>query len=225
MRDPTQQEVIDAIHEGIRRAQHDYERAAWTPLCQGPEHLITANIFYSLAELTTKDCLTLETTVNDIRSYLKAKPRRGRPPAALRGTGRVDICLWHKGADRPRAVVEVKRRVEEWTAWASDKQIDRISGLLVDNCAHELGFGILASCIHRVVHSDTKDKVERDIKDALTSLRQIIEEKLDGRLGVRLERSGFYGLPLKEQYPKDPYSDDWLWRPVVFTIYRRPDRR
>lgn len=223
MRDPTQEEVLSAVIRGIRRAQDDYKKAAWTALCQGPEHLITANIFYSLAELTKQDCLTLETSLSAIRSYLEAKPGRGRPPASLRGTGRVDICLWHKDENRPRAVIEVKRWAEAWTARASDKEIDRMSRLLLDDCAHKLGFGILASCIHRAVKSDNEAEVRRDINDAVTSLRQVIEDKLDGRLGVKLERSDLCLLPLKEEYPEDPDSEDWFWRPVVFKIHRKQD--
>jgi hypothetical protein len=38
---PTPNEVLDLIDKGIRKAQRDYKDAAWTPLCYGPEYLIT----------------------------------------------------------------------------------------------------------------------------------------------------------------------------------------
>lgn len=225
MRDPSQRQVVDAIDKGIREAQQDYKDAAWTPLWQGPEHLVTAGIFYSLADLTKKDCLTLETRVTDVRRYLKGKPRPGRPPAVPRGTGRFDICLWHKDQNRPRALIEVKRYAEAWKQQTKDTDMDRIAKLLLLKSPRPLSFGILASCIHRVAKSNNTSELERGIDTYLTSLRQVIQEKLDGRLTIRLEPSGFEMLALKDEYPEDPESENWLWRPAVFTIYRKRNRR
>jgi len=224
MRDASQQRVLNAIDRGIRDAQEDYKKAAWTPLCDGPEHLITASIFYSLAELTKENSLTLETRVADVRAYLKGKPRAGRPPAVPRGTGRVDLCLWHKDEDRPRAIVEVKRRAESWTEQPTDSDIDRIAKLLLLRCPRKLGFGVLASCIHREIVG-SREKAENKINDTLASLQETIQAKVGAQLIVRPEQSRFARLPLREEYPEDPHSKDWLWRPVVFIIHRRPDRR
>lgn len=225
MRDPNRQKVLDAIERGIIEAQADYVAAAWTPLCHGPEHLITTSIFYSLADLTKESSLTLETRVTDVREYLKGKPRRGRPPVVPRGTGRVDICLWHKDEDRPRAIIEVKRCAESWRQQTKDTDIDRIGKLLLDNGARRLGFAVLASCVHRALDSTDRDELERSINTDLKSLVQFIDRKLDRRLRVKLEPSAFDILPLKRDYPEDPHSEDWLWRPVIFTIHRRPNRR
>ena len=224
-RDPTQQEVISAIDEGIRRAQADYKDAAWTALCGGPEHLITAGIFYSLLRLTHKDSLTLENRPTDLLSHLKRKPRRGRPQSVPRGSGRVDICLWHRGEDRPRAIIEVKRCVEDWRKQTKDTDIDRIAKLLLYDSAWKLEFGILASCIHRVVRNNNSKEVERRINDDLESIWQAIEERLDPQLSVKLEPSDSEPLPLKDEYPQDEHSDNWIWRPVVFKIYRKRGRR
>lgn len=224
MHDPSQQEIVDAIDKGIRKAQHDYKDAAWTALWQGPEYLITASIFYSLADLTRENSLTLETRPTDLLNYLKGKPRPGRPRPVPRGSGRIDICLWHKDEDRPRAIIEVKRYIEAWKGHTKDTDIDRIARLLLHNSARRLGFGILASCIHRVVKGNNRNESESRINGELESLRQDIEEKLDGQLGVKLEPSDFDLLALKDEYPEDPDSKNWLWRPVVFTIYRKRNR-
>lgn len=224
-RDATQQQVVYAIDKGIRKAQADYKDAAWTALCQGPEYLVTVDIFYSLLDLTQKDSLTLENRPTELRKYLKEKPQRGRPRSVPRGRGRVDICLWHKGEDRPRAIIEVKRCAEDWRKHTEDTDIDRIAKLLLDNSARKFEFGILASCIHRVVRNNNRSELERKTNDNLESLRQAIEEKLDGQLSVKLEPSDFELLPLKDEYPEDENSDNWIWRPVVFRMYRKRNRR
>jgi len=225
MRDPTKQQVFDAIDKGIRKAQKDYKDAAWTALCQGPEYLVTVGIFYSLLDLTEKDSLTLENRPTELLKHLKEKPRRGRPRSVPRGSGRVDICLWHKGEDRPRAIIEVKRCADDWKKHTKDTDIDRIAKLLLDNSARKFEFGILASCIHRVVRNNNRNELKWKINDNLESLRQAIEEKLDGQLSVKLDPSGFEPLPLKDEYPQDEDSDNWIWRPVVFRIYRKRNRR
>jgi len=224
-RDPTECQVLKAIDEGIRNAQEDYKNAAWTPLRQGPEYLITVSIFYSLLDLTKKDSLTLENRPNDLLEYLKWKPRRGRPRSVPRRSGHVDICLWHKGEDRPRAIIEVKRRAENWIKDTKDTDIDRIANLLCDNSAWKFKFGILASCIHKVVKDHNKNKLKRQINDNLEGLRQDIEEKLNGQLSVKLVPSSFKSLPLKDEYQEGEDVDNWIWRPVVFKIYRKRNRQ
>jgi len=225
MRDPTKQQILDAIDRGIRRAQDDYKDAAWTPLCRGPEHLLTVAIFYSLLNLTKKDSLTLENRPTELLDWLKRRPRPGRPRSVPRGTGRIDICLWHKGEDRPRVIIEAKRRVGDWRKYTKDTDIDRIAQLLLANTVHKFEFGILASCVHRVVGDSNRNQLERKINANLKSLRQAIKEQLDSRLGVELEPSGFEPLLLKHKYPEDEHSRDWVWRPVVFRIYRKRTRQ
>jgi hypothetical protein len=221
MRDPTKQQVLDAIDKGIRRAQDDYRDAAWTPLCQGPEYLLTVGVFYALLRLTKRDSLTLENQPTELLEWLKRRPRPGRPRSVSRGTGRIDICLWHKGENRPRAIIEVKRRVGDWRKYTKDTDIDRIAQLLLANTVHRFEFGILASCIHHVVGDDNKNQIKQKIDSHLENLRQAIEEKLDSRLGVRLEPSDFEPLLLKDEYPADEEGRNLIWRPVVFRIYRK----
>jgi len=226
MRDPTRQRVLGSIDEGIRKAQKDYKEAAWTPLCHGPEYLITVSIFYSLLNLTEKDSLTLEDKPKELLKYLKEKPQRGRPrsvPPGMRLNGRADICLWHIGENRPRAIIEVKRCAEDWIN--NKKDIDRVAGLLCGKEYRKFEFGILASCIHRVVKNNNGNELERKIHDKLGHVLQVIEEKLDdyGQLGVKLERSSIKPLNLKCENAGD--SENWIWQPVVFKIYHKRNRR
>jgi len=224
-RDPTECQVLKVIDKGIRRAQEDYKNAAWTSLCQGPEYLITISIFYSLLDLTKKDSLTLENRPNDLLKHLKGKPQRGRPRSVPRGRGHVDICLWHKDNGRPRAIIEVKRCAEDWVKDKKDTDIDRIVKLLLYKSAWKFKFGILASCIHKVLKNNNRNELEGKINDNLESLRQAIEEKLDSRLSVKLVPSSFKLLPLKDEYPEGEDIDNWIWRPVVFKIYRKRNHR
>jgi len=222
MRDPTEHKILGAIDKGIRNAQKDYKDEAWTALCQGPEYLITVSIFYALLDLTKEDSLTLENRIDDLLEYLKGKPRRGRPPSVPRRRGRADICLWHKGEDRPRAIIEVKRCAEDWRKDTKDTDIDRIAKLLRYN---KFEFGILASCIHKVVKDHNRNKLKRQINDELEGLRQYIEKKLDSQLSVKLVPSSFDALSLKDEYPGGEGTDNWIWRPVVFKIYRKRNRQ
>jgi hypothetical protein len=225
MRDPTKQQVLDAIDRGIRKAQDDYKDAAWSPLSEGPEYLLTVDIFHSLLSLTKKDSLTLENRPIELLEWLKKRPRPGRPQSVPRGTGRIDICLWHKGENRPRVPIEVKRCVGDWTKYARDTDIDRIAKLLLAETVHKFEFGILASCIHHVARGTNRNQLEQEINADLKSLRQAIEEKLDARLAIKLEPSDFEPLPLKDKYWEDEHSRNWTWRPVVFRIYHKRARK
>lgn len=225
MRDPSKQQVLDAIDKGIRKAQKDYKDAAWTALCHGPEYLMTVRIFYSLLGLAKKDSFTLENRPTDLLKWLKEeKSPRVKPRSVPRGSGRIDICLWHKGKNRPRAIIEVKRRAMDWKKHTRDTDIDRTAELMLNGSVHKFEFGVLASCIHRVLRNNNRNEAERKINDDLQSLEQAIEEKLNSQLGVKLEPSGFKLLPLKRDYREGEGCDDWIWRPIVFTIYRKPNR-
>ena len=122
-------------------------------------------------------------------------------------------------------IIEAKRRVGDWRKYTKDTDIDRIAQLLLANTVHKFEFGILASCVHRVVGDSNRNQLERKINANLKSLRQAIKEQLDSRLGVELEPSGFEPLLLKHKYPEDEHSRDWVWRPVVFRIYRKRTRQ
>jgi len=145
-------------------------------------------------------------------------------PPGVRLSGRADICLWHIGENRPRAIIEVKRCAEDWIK--DQRDIDRIAGLLNAKKYRKFEFGILASCIHKVVKNDNGNKLEgRKIQNKLGDILQVIEEKLDnyGQLGVKLEQSNIEPLPLKYEDSED--SEDWVWRPVIFKIFHKQENR
>jgi len=76
-----------------------------------------------------------------------------------------------------------------------------------------------------VVKDHNKNKLKRQINDNLEGLRQDIEEKLNGQLSVKLVPSSFKSLPLKDEYQEGEDVDNWIWRPVVFKIYRKRNRQ
>lgn len=223
MRDPGLPEVLKAIDIGIRNAQENYKDAAWTPLLYCPEYLMTVYVFNSLLSLTRKDSLTLESEPDDLLiNYLGKEPRRGRPKRVPRGNGRVDICLWHLGEDRPRAIIEVKRCAKQWIN--NNDDIKRIVSLLHEPTVRKIEFGVLASCIHMLVRNNNETAAQKNIKNKLREIQQSIEANLDGRLAVKLEPSGYIPLQLKDEYPEDDTNENWIWRPVVFKIYRKRNR-
>jgi len=76
-----------------------------------------------------------------------------------------------------------------------------------------------------VVEDHNKNKLKRQINDKLKDLRQYIEKKLDSQLSVKLVPSDFKTLLLKDKYPGGEGTDNWIWRPVVFKIYRKRNRQ
>lgn len=225
MHEPCRQEIVNSVIQAIKQAQKDYKKGAWTPLCQCPEYLTTSKIFDSLLRLTKKDSLTLESKPSELLEYLDEIPRRGRPrsvPSNARLSGRIDVCLWNVGENRPRAIIEVKRSAETWKQ--DTKYIDRVSWLLTAKKYRKFQFGILASCIHKETGSDDKLESENKIRNTIKEIQQIINQKLDDQLCSKLEQSDFELLPLKSDYNNAEDCRDWIWRPVVFTIYRKRKR-
>lgn len=220
MSDPTWADISKKIDEGILNAQADYKRATWTPLLYGPEYLIIVSIFKSLLELAS---LSLEENPKALlEMYQEKPPRRGRPRIVPRDNGRVDICLWCKEKDRPRAIIEVKRCAEDWNNNTSD--IIRLAKLLLKY--RWLDFGVLASCLHKEIKNDNEIEAKRDIKRALSDLRKTIKANLDGRLSFTLVSCSPLELFLKKEYPEDNEVKDWYWQPVICKIHgkRRPCR-
>ena len=187
MSEPPWTDINEKIDEGIRKAQDDYKEATWAPLLYCPEYLMTVNIFKSLLELTS---LSLEENPEALlKAYQQGSHPRGRPKKVPRGNGRVDICLWCRDVDRPRAIIEVKRCAKDWENQALD--IIRLAKLLLKY--RGLKFGVLASCIHMEVKDNNNTTAQNTIKNKLRKIRQSIEVNLDDQLSFKwASRNPFY---------------------------------
>ena len=216
MHDPSRDEVIDSIQQGIMQSQTDYRKAAWLPICQGPEYLMTVYIFKSLLKLTRGDSLTLEVKPKVILDYLKAKKPPGRKPKSARLDGRGDICLWLVGTDKPRAIIEVKKYASQ-----CHKDLDRVTHLL----NRGLEFGILASCIQERVKNSTNANMKKRIRDSRQSIYEAIREQLNSKSSLAVELVRYKIEPLTFGGDTPDVNEDWLWCPVIFTIYRKRNRQ
>ena len=213
MRNPSQQEVLDSIEKGVRKAQTDYKKASESLLCWGPEYLITTNIFQSLLGLPGIDnCLCLEEKAREVEEYCRNR-RPGRKPTVVDGRSRCDLVLWHVNKDEPRAVIEVKR-------WAKDcsndlKRLTRLVG-------QELEFSVAASCLFGKVQNsekDAEDKLREDVNNLLRRMEQEIRESdLGVRLAPKLPRINGVRIHV---YGETSSEEDWVWCPVCFVIYHK----
>jgi len=210
-RESESEEVIEAVINGIDKAQSDYRKAAWTALCECPEYFITTSIFYALSKIG-KD-LTLESRPKDLQKWLNEKNPVGRPKSVEKLEGHIDICIWDTEKNRPRVPIEVKKRADLWKTTTGTTQIRRVVGLLCSKGRERFTFGLLASCIHTI----TKE----DIRTTCNSVEDFVSETVkhkdaEGKLEVNLVPSEPKRLKLK--VPEDPESQNYWWQPVVFEI-------
>jgi hypothetical protein len=158
MREPTRSEVINAINQGIRKAQEDYKKAYMSHISSSyaPEYLVTVHIFQSILELKEKcNCtygLSLEEPVYDIARSLGARPRY---PQKARVSGYCDLLLRDIN-EKPRAVIEAKKYA--WDYWYD---LSRLSYLVEKG----LEFGVLASCWFEKIEDNNKEDVKARLKE------------------------------------------------------------
>lgn len=214
MSEPTWIDIREKIEKGILYAQTEYKEATYTPLCYCPEYLMTVNIFKALLKLTY---LSLEDKPDSLLKDYQQKPfPPHRPPIVPRGEGHVDIVLWGKDIDRPRAIIEVKRCATDWMKDSSD--IKRLSGLL--RKYQWLEFGVLAGCIHEPVKQSNKSKAKENIENNFKDIQKAVENSLSNSyLGVEPVLCNTKPLFLKKGYPQDKKLENWYWTPAIYKIY------
>jgi hypothetical protein len=126
----TRQEVIDAVHAGMRQASRTFE--TWSgglPIITfGVENMISTYISMSLFNSFGKRgyMVTPETPFGVIEEWANAEARTGRPRSILSNQHRADVVLWNDKS-KPVGVIEVKRH---WTSDRCLNDIDRLDALL-----------------------------------------------------------------------------------------------
>ncbi|MDP2919765.1 MAG: hypothetical protein Q8O43_06085 [Dehalococcoidia bacterium] len=200
MSNPTQQEILHAIDQGIRNAQRDYLKAFQSDIASryAPEYLMTMNIFQSLFELVDGYGLALEVPVYDIEgsSYTKF---RGRKPGAVRLDGKCDLVLFNS-EDKSRVVIEIKK-----DPWAYHEDMIRLIPLL------KLGieFSVFASCLFK--------KTEGELIEETQCLLDTIKNnyvKSGVTLSIELEPSA------REPLYFEGDNEEWVWCPVIIKLQK-----
>ncbi len=220
MRDPTRQEVLDSIFQGIRKAQEDYKKAFMSHICSSyaPEYLMTVNIFQSILRL--KDScgytygLSLEEPVRNLAEALRGK-RVGSPQGA-RVNGRCDLSLRDVN-DKPRAVIEVKKNA--WDYW---EDLGRLKYLVKQG----LEFGIFASCWFEQVKDNNFKEAEDKLEEEIQFLHEYILDdvgKSGGNLSIERVLSTVENLLLLGETANQ--NTEWKWCPVCFEISHKENQR
>ena len=216
MRDPTRQEVISSILQGIGNAQRDYKKAYESHINSefAPEYLMTIYIFQSILELKEERChcaygISLEEPVYDLARALKV---RGRYSNHGRVYGDCDLSLRSINDDKPLAVIEVKKNLRNY--WGD---IARLSYLVEKG----LEFGIFASYWSEEIKDsfsrEVKGRIENRIGSILSSVKKDVAE---------LGYDHYIDLvgPIKTlQFAaeKPGQKEKWKWCPVCFIIYNK----
>lgn len=220
MRNPTQQEVVDAVNHGVLAAQKMYAKAYESHIFNSqycPEYFMTVHVFQSLFRLK-RDCgctygLSLERRVREIISHLPSK--RGRYSGNLRVNGKCDLLIWDiqdAQQEKPFAAVELKEDVHKYQ-WDVRR--------LVDLVQRDLPFGIFASCQFKEVKSKRKAaevELDHDLDSMYQKIRRYLR-KLDGDLSLECNPGDTQYLRLTG----DEYR--LVWCPVSLVISRKRNCR
>ena len=212
----TKDKALELVDKAIRKSMKDYDKASGVPVWEGPEYLMTVNIFQSIFIFSEKaNCLTLEIGSNNIREHMDPNKRKWRKPKSdERINGRCDICLWHPNTNTPRAIIEVKKKAQY-----SIKDLERVAGLVEDG----LDFGVLCGCIWQEYPDGSKRKsIKKELEDSINDLYDKIEKSVSCHKKVKLTSKG------RKPDIKKVYFDDYepkkerkyLWTPFCCWISR-----
>ena len=217
MREPTRSEVINAVNQGIRKAQEDYKKAYMSDISSryAPEYLVTVYVFQSILELKEQcDCtygLSLEEPVYELARSLGARPRYLQE---ARVYGRCDLLL-RNIEEKPRAVIEVKKY-----AWDYFWDLPRLSYLVKKG----LEFGVFASCWFEEIEDnnqkDAEDRLKEEIQCIYEHIKEDVRRRYD-RLIVERELGNIERLLLEGETLSQ--KEEWMWCPMCFVIRAKPD--
>lgn len=217
MREPTRSEVINAVNQGIRKAQEDYKKAYMSHISSSyaPEYLMTVYIFQSILDLKEK-CnytygLSLEEPVYELARSLGARPRYSQE---ARVYGHCDLSL-RDIKEKPRAVIEVKKYARDYP-----QDLPRLSYLVEKG----LKFGVFASCWFEKIEDnnqkDAEDRLEEEIQCIHEHIKEDVRRRYN-RLIVERELGNIGRLALEGETLSQ--KEEWMWCPVCFVIRPKQD--
>ena len=99
-------QLEQAIIDGAKASQRDYEKMTGWWLSHGPESFLICTIANKLAK-NAGFWVFVEASPKKIRKERDEHPPRGRPPKNL--GQRFDIVVWQKASNDVRAILEIKR--------------------------------------------------------------------------------------------------------------------
>ena len=210
--EPTAEEMLDAIDQGIRNAQKDYLKAYMSDVASSyaPEYLTTVYVFQSILELIEKYGYTYGLALE--HRFCELFPRK-----------------WHR-------LESHEQRSKGNYAWDYHKDLKRLIFLL----GLGLKFGVFASCLFEQVKDRNVEKAKADLEETIQSLEREIKADLEETIqSLEREIKADYGKPseklsiklvpyhindkplqfLGENSPED--DEYWVWCPVIFKIFKK----
>lgn len=165
-------EVVNCALEAIVNAHDEY--LIWTNgewLWNAPEYFLTVKIAEKIANLEKTKFVTMEDNVDYILDHAHAKGS-GRMHSDIRSNGRFDIVLWWAGG-KPRAVIEVKNRVNVFSKIADDiKRIKEVLNRKVG--ASKIQFGLMAFYISQQYKNSAKDMLQKQINNIFEQAEKMV---------------------------------------------------
>jgi hypothetical protein len=201
-------QIIEAIQEGVRKAQRNYNEAASSLLLYAPEYFMDVHIFQAIYKVTGADSLTME---HNNRDLLKDNPPRGRKIKELRKRAKLDIIIWYPGTASVRGFIEVKK-------YAIDckKDVSRICYMV----KNEGRFGLLVSGIHQrydISKYENRQNAEKKLIDRIsrieTNVKSLVDSCSGGSCTVKLYPYEVLKIPLEVENNKS-----WIWSPICFLV-------
>lgn len=212
----TKEDIRDAILQGIRKANVDYEKwsRGWWVIDSGVEGLMVASIARQLnLKLSEDEFLLLECPFQYVRERSEANQPLGRRPKTVAGSKRADIVLFD-GKCRPTWVVEVKRR---WDRGQCFKDLERIRDLVRRQGSLRTGSlkgGFLAMMLSNKESGGLSagEKIRGQIKE----IEKVITNKFDHK-GLTLQYHQGRMRKLPQEFRKGSFPEE-NWSHVSLCI-------
>ena len=194
------EEIVEHTLQGIENAQDDYEDWSECWLWEAPEYLITAYIAREISRIDDRQFwMYLEygvrQAINDAGGL-----GRGKPPIALRLTGKFDMVLWDSDET---AVIEVKNQVQGYARISADIERIRAAMYRQENIRH----GLLAFYTSKYLEGE-ETRVGEFVEDRIIQI-------VDGAEVAVNE----WGMNLVPHSKSIQTVDDSAWVATVLQIY------
>jgi hypothetical protein len=203
-------QIVDAILNGVIKAQKKYNKAASSPLFDAPEYFMDVYIFNELSRITKDDSITLQhkypETQKNIHTYKRVKRlQKGVKP---------DITLWYPHEEKRKAFIEVKCLTDD-----CESDITKICKLINENIKYGLSVSVLYESYCSKLPSskeEAENNLEQKRKSKEKKVRNIVETQFKNEFTVK----PFYGNTRQIETKPDDNKNLWLWIPVCFLLER-----
>lgn len=175
-------EVMAAVIDGIKKAQHDYKKMSGVWALEedsGAEYWTTCSVAKSLWDICDDGCVEVEGRSNSTLSR-----KRGRAPDATKDK-RYDIVLYFKEG-HARAIIEIKIiKPAKLKSIAAQKNavLGDVEKIIAALNASSLRFGVVGYC--RSDNSGSSKTAKAEFAKFRESLRADIKSQVRGR-GIKL---------------------------------------